>query len=647
MNWTDRDFGSNDDENNSDGADITTTQSSSSKLISWDGNYNSQGIPLSQLGGLHYNNSWNNDRANLSADYKINRLHINGNSESDVINNLASGTQTSVTKTQMSDLSMRNKMDGKSTLFLDSAKTTSLIINAHGELNHKNSTRQITGSTVDEDGNKINDNTRTTSNIGDNNGQHLDLLFRKKLKKDRRTISLFVSEQSTTDQGNGFLHAAQNYYKIDSSSVTDQQKNYNSDNFVLQTKATYTEPLSQHASLIANYGFILNNANSRNYSFNKNAAGDYSDLDSTYSNRYKFNQFMHRAGLFYSYNTTKTLFNIGTNVGFNHYTQHNQFSNTDFVRNFINWYPRARYRHTGGGNRTYSIEYNGSTAQPSVTQIQPLLNNQDPLNIYIGNPDLKPAYTNTVRFRMNRFDMLNQSGVFLGVVGTNTLNNITSNTETDVNTGKTNYKYVNINGTGSVSAYAYYYKKISDFSMNPGFEATMGRSKNLVNGVANLTNTKTLTMRNNFNLDKDKAYHLGLWMTVGYNWNQSTLQKEMPNNYFSTLLDPSALVYLPGNLKVNVEYEYHFQGKSKAYNSTNSYGLLNAYIGKTFFKNEALELRITGHDLLNQNQNFSRQNYGNQFYQSFSNVVKRYMMFSLIWNFHTGMASGMKNDDND
>ena len=48
--------------------------------------------------------------------------------------------------------------------------------------------------------------------------------------------------------------------------------------------------------------------------------------------------------------------------------------------------------------------YNTFTRQPSVTQLQPLADNTDPLNIKIGNPDLKQEYYH--RLQANIFRLI-------------------------------------------------------------------------------------------------------------------------------------------------------------------------------------------------------------------------------------------------
>ncbi|MFQ6927567.1 MAG: outer membrane beta-barrel protein [Parabacteroides merdae] len=49
------------------------------------------------------------------------------------------------------------------------------------------------------------------------------------------------------------------------------------------------------------------------------------------------------------------------------------------------------------------INYRGRTSQPSMTQLQPVADISDPLNTTMGNPDLKPTYTNDLFIRFQKF----------------------------------------------------------------------------------------------------------------------------------------------------------------------------------------------------------------------------------------------------
>jgi len=43
--------------------------------------------------------------------------------------------------------------------------------------------------------------------------------------------------------------------------------------------------------------------------------------------------------------------------------------------------------------RTVAFNYSGNIQQPSIAQQQPVRNNNNPLEIEIGNPSLRPSFT--------------------------------------------------------------------------------------------------------------------------------------------------------------------------------------------------------------------------------------------------------------
>ena len=61
--------------------------------------------------------------------------------------------------------------------------------------------------------------------------------------------------------------------------------------------------------------------------------------------------------------------------------------------------------------------------------------------------------------------------------------------------------------------------------------------------------------------------------------------------------------------------------------------LLNAWFGKKLLKNNTLLLKVAGNDLLNQNTGFQRTVNSNFITQNTYSTIKRYFMFSVVWNF--------------
>ncbi|MFT4203422.1 MAG: outer membrane beta-barrel family protein [Chitinophagaceae bacterium] len=644
MNWN------NDDNSNNDGEDIQTAQGGNSTLISWDGNYGDKGVPLSQFGALHYDNAYKHG-TKLSGDYKINNLMIKGNTVTDNINNQSGTSLVTHSDAFFGNQSFRNKLDGRGEIYFDSAKNNSMVVNAHGQLDHRNSESHTIGNTVDGNGDKVNDNKRFLTSKGDINTFSVNMLFRHKFKKERRTFSIYLAEQYNINNNDGFLNNESNFYVngvVDSVSNIYQRKDNNSNVLVLNAKATYSEPLSKNASLIVNYGIITSNSNADNYSFDKDANGLYNTMDSAYSNSYKFNQLMHRTGLFYYYNTKKVNFNMGSNVGFNQYTQTDKFGQSaELKRHFVNWYPQAFLRYNIQSNTRLTVSYRGSNMQPSMEQIQPLAQNTDPLNVYIGNQDLKPAYSNNLNINYNAFDIIAFSGYYFGVSGSNTLNGITTNTTTDISTGKTIYEYVNANGNYNISGYGGIFRKIRKWDANLNVFLNYNQSRN-VNFVTTTGNTpeknnsdsKSASIGFYLSKNKEKKYEIGTEASAGYNFNKTSLQAQQDNNYFTFNLNPNGNVYLTKKVKLNMDYSFSYYGKSNSFSNPYSIGIMNASISKLFFKNEGLEIRAGVNDLFNKNLNLQRTNYGNQIVQVLNSTIRRYYMLSVIWNFKTGMAGG-------
>ncbi|PZP46030.1 MAG: hypothetical protein DI598_12650 [Pseudopedobacter saltans] len=280
-----------------------------------------------------------------------------------------------------------------------------------------------------------------------------------------------------------------------------------------------------------------------------------------------------------------------------------------------------------------------------MAQIQPLAQNTDPLNVYIGNQDLKPSYNNSLSFNVSKFDLVTFSGFYAGFFGSNQLNAITTNTTTDLETGTTTYGYINANGNYNGYVYAGYFMKIkslNDLNVRPSISYSQNRIVNFINSARNNSLNRSYNFNLNLNMDKEKKYYLSLDGSLSYNQNKTSVQSQNDNNYFSYNVNPNGNVYITKTLKLDVDYNFNYYGKSQAFSSAYTIGIFNASISKTFFENEGLVLRAGVNDLFNKNLNFQRMNSGNQIYQVLNSTIKRYFMFSVIWNFKTGMASASK-----
>lgn len=602
----------------------------------WDGRYSGRGYPLTQTGGLHFNNKWNDGKNNLNVNYKILNLGVTGSSIVNSQNILSNDTiNYNNTYEKYKNSVLRNRFGGTYELQLDSM--SSIKISADGGMDHKITSKSDSSESLTND-QRVNNSLRNLNTTGDQNTVNSNIFYRKKFKKLRRTLSVNFYEDYTVNKATGYLNSYIDTFKNNvfaGRTITDQFKTYNSTSLRTGISATYTEPLSKNSSLTANYSVSTNNNNSLRNSYNKSADGKYTALDTVYSNHYKYNVFTQRTGLGYHFNTKKLIINANNDFGFTDYTQQNLRAATTQNRSFVNFYPSANFNYLFTQQRRVGINYNGNTSQPSIDEIQPVATNENPLNITVGNPGLKPAFDNSIRLYFGDYKIISQTDLFVSL-GYNFENNtISDNTHFDALSGKSVTQFVNVNGNHSFTGWASYDFKIKQIGTTVGFNGNFnnGRNVNLINNVLNTTHNQNYTGGIRLEKEKENKYSASINFNATYINSRSTIQLNAPVSYWQYTTRASANVYLPWKMQINANGSYNIQQKTAALSAYNAF-ILNAWIGKKLLKKDALLIKVSGNDILNQNQNFTRNVQSNFITQNTYSNIKRYFLLSILWNFN-------------
>lgn len=620
-----------------DGGNLTFSSSGTNdplqSLQSWDGNYDGNGIPSAKTGGVHFDNKWNDDKQDINLNYKIGGISEQGGSQSKTQTNTQDAVFYDTSSSKFYKEIFRQKIDGIYNLQLDS--TSSIKITAGGSLGSSTSDSYSDGTkTRGSADTLVNKNFNNSIFSGNSKAFNTSFLWRKKLKKKGRTFSAYFNEFMNNTDDHGYINNRIDYYDVQNvvdSSIVDQRKVNKTQSNSFTGKLTYTEPLTKYFSAIVNYGIDVENATSDVRSYNKGADNLYDELDNVYSNHYVYNQFTNSGGLAFAYNKAKINFNFGTNVGNTKYHQINTFNAESLDRNFVNWNPNASFRYKFSQQSSMRFNYYGSTQQPSVTQIQPVINNTDNQNIYVGNPDLKPSFRNSFSGGYNSFKVLSER--YIGVYGgyNFTENPVVANSVIDSATGVDTLTYFNIaSATSSFYGEFDYSRKLKKLDLQVGGNLSINGSSsaNYVNGVQNTTATRSYSCGLNVGKYKEKKYELRLWGSVAYNTNKSTLQNQIDNNSWSYQLQPSFDVFLPVKFQVHSDGNYNWQQKTQTFAARSQF-IWNAWIGKKFFKKENLLLKASVNDILNQNNGFTRNAYS----QTVTSTIKRYFMLSIVWDF--------------
>ncbi|WP_143307438.1 TonB-dependent receptor [Chitinophaga vietnamensis] len=610
----------------------------------WDGRYNGVGYPLVQTGGLHFNNKWNQDKQSVNANVKAMNMGLEENSNTATKNILNNTVQYSNSASTAKREIFRTRANGSYEVQLDSSSSIKVSVDAG--LDHKNNHSFNSGSMLNADSAMINSNERYLTGSGDNGSFNSNLLWRKKLRKKGRTISINLSENYLKDNSDGFLNASTEFYsnnKLDSTQHIDQRKKGNSESFNFNSNITYTEPLTKYASLVFNYGLSTNNNHSGRSSFNKDNSGKYAQLDSTYSNDYAFNILTHRGGLSYAYVKKKLRVNFGTNVGFTSFMQEDMFREVKQQRDFVNWYPRASFSYSIGTQRAIMFNYNGNTQQPSINQLQPLRSNEDQLNITIGNPDLKPAFNHSFWMGYRDYKVLTDRSIWLSV-SYNITSNAFSNSSTINEKGQRVIQAVNVNGNSHLNFNASLGWKIKPLDLSWGIDANGNWSKNVnfINAAQNITNSTNSTLSLYFRKDKDKKYNNYFRVGPNYTTSTSSVQKDIRTDYWSYELEYNGLVMLPAKFEITSQVNYSIRQKTPVFPDNLNVCLWNAAINKKFGKKDAVMLSLSVNDLLAQNRGINRSVNSNYITQTTYGTIGRYAMLSFLWNFNKMGAGAPK-----
>jgi hypothetical protein len=624
-----------------EGGGIMIMNNSSDDLGS--GNYYGEGLPESIKGGIHFSNKWDDDKYNMGGNYLFNKLNLHSAGNTYTQNILADSVYYNRSAQDNHSDKLRHSLAGTSEIQIDSS--SSVKITANGYTGTSQTSSSYNSEALNEQNNLVNSSVRNTSSKGDNSAFNANALWRKKFKKKGRTLSVNFEERYNASNSNGFLHNLSDFYDttggIFRTDSTDQNKVNNNSSNIAGIRGTYTEPLSKKSFLEINYSFYNNSSTQKRASYNKDLTGKYSDLVDTLSNDFRYIYNTNSAGLNYRYNEKKFNFSLGGNIANTAFAQTDLVKDTTRKYNYYNLAPRANFNYKFSPYSGLRFSYNGNTQQPTIDQLQPLTNNEDPLNVVIGNPSLKQKFQNNLNLSYNNYKVLSERSIYLGTYFTFTNNDISS-TYTIDSLGKRTTQYINVNGNYSGSLYAGYYIKIpkTKFRVFLRPNANISHNNNFVNGLKNLTKSYTVASSVGVSYYKEEKLNFDLSATPSYSQSNSSISTVAGTHYWTYDYSFNGSIYPVKKLEVGTDIDFNFREKLNAFDKNNDVILWNAFIEKKFFKSESLTLRASVNDILNQNKGYDRSIQPNAIVERHYLTFQRYGLITLTWNFKNKGGAG-------
>jgi hypothetical protein len=624
-----------------EGGGIMFTNNSSDDLGTQ--NYYGQGLPESIKGGLHFSNKWNSDKDNMGGDYLFNKLSVHSSGNTYTQNTLEDSVFYNRESADTHSDRIRHSLSGMADLQIDSS--SSVRITANGYTGTSQNSSDYQSQALSQENKLVNSSNRMTFGNGDNSALNTNALWRKKFKKKGRTLSVNLEERYNATNSDGILRNLSDFY--DASGVifkkdsTDQSKVNGNNSLVAGIRGTYTEPLSKKSFLEFNYSFYNNSSTQKRSSYNKDLNGKYADLVDTLSNDFRYIYNTHSGGINYRYNDKKFNFSFGGNIANTAFQQSDLVKDTTRKYNYYNLAPRANFNYKISPYSGLRFNYTGNTQQPTIDQLQPLTNNIDPLNIVIGNPALKQEFRNNLNLSYNNYKVLSERYIYLGTYFTFTNNDISSTYTIDA-LGKRTTQYINVNGNYSVQFYANYGFKIPKTKLNVYMypNANISHNTNFVNGNKNLT--KSLRVSSNFGLRyyKEEKYNFNASFSPTYSNSNSSISTAASTNYWTYDYSFEGSIYPVKKLEIGSDIDFNFRQKLNEFDKNTDVIVWNAFIEKKFLKKDALTLRASVNDILNQNKGYDRNIQPNAIVERHYLTFQRYGLITLTWNFNNKGGAG-------
>lgn len=631
LNWEERrNYGSDNNTVVMEGGGIMIT--SNGDEFSW-----GQGLPNSVTAGLLFSNKWNKDQYNTNNNYQFNQLQIKGINSSTTQTILPDTSFVNTTNQNFSGTRQRNRLQSMFEWTIDSS--SSLKMTAVGSVSNNKNTNQFLGKSISEEGQLMNQSDRNTLNNDETQNFSSTLFYRKRLKKKGRTFSATGDISFTNRDNNGYLLADNKFYNslgaIIKNEQLDQNKTLNEQVNIFNTRLSFTEPISKNTFAEFSYRLGLNRNNSERNTLEKKQPSDpkYDFMVDSLSNHFIFNTNSNAGGLILRHNKSKYGFFMGANIERVTFNQEDIRKGNNNSIGFTNFLPTAGINLSPKKQRRISLNYNTSARIPNLQQIQPIIDNTDPLNITIGNKNLKQEYRHSFRFNANDYKVLKNKSIYFNINFTITDNAITNSNYID-SIGRRINQAVNVDGNYNFNMWSSYGFEIApSLNFNFGLSPNINRYINFVNGQKNINDNNSLGAEINLGYWADKKVNFWFNFQPRYNRSVSSIRKEVVTKYWTYNSDMNVEIKLPKKFFFEVNADINIYQKTAVFANTRNVYYINTSLRKTFLKNDIMEAKVYVNDLFNQNQGINRNISSNFITESTQQVIRRYVMFSLAYNF--------------
>jgi hypothetical protein len=492
-----------------------------------------------------------------------------------------------------------------------------------------------------------------------------NILWRRKFRNNKNTFSLNINSTINSNEIASKQRSDNVFYvPIETSEIIDQETAFTTVGWQTRTNASFTIPHKAFGMFSISADFDLQEERIQDYTRNLDTnTNTYSDIDEILSGENNYFTQTNSFNLGYNYRKGKDVFILARlkaqQARLDGETIFPQ--ETSLSKNFQAILPFALARINISKTENLRIFYRSSANIPSGNDLNFVLDNSNPVQLSIGNPDLNQSISHRVFFRYQKTNA-EKANLFYANIGFTYTDNYIGTavylpgsetqliSQLNISRSAQLTQKENLDGYWSSNAYVTYGLPVSKIksNLNLSLNGAYIRRPGLIDELYNYSNNTNAGLGLGLSSNFSKSIDFNLSSNTAYNWVVNTIQKQLDANFVNQRTSFKFAWVLKEKLitRSNITHQYY---KGLSDNLNQSFFLWSASLGIKLLKDQQAELAIEVFDILNQNQALVR-NVTEIYYEDIqSNVLQQFFMLNFTYNFknfNTGKKRSMSFDRN-
>ena len=597
-----------------------------------------------RAGGINYRDKWGR-RAEISTSYFLNQAITTTDQQSRRASILPEHSLTTDQQNYSQNRQLTHRFNVRLDWQLDSMTSLRLTPSLSWQTTDytsRLSSRSTLPGLLGQTNQLVNTGETNYGSAGNGLNGYNNLLLMRKFRREGRTLSFNLNTVLGDGETKALNQSVNTFYDSTGanpvSNLLNQQNRQTNHNLQNTLTLSYSEPVSLTQKLELRYAYSVNSNRADRLVNDRNEATKlYDRVNFPLSNQFSNSFAYHRAGATFQTQRLRYRMAVGVDVQQSQLQLDNRSADTSQRRQYVNLLPNALFNYTFSGNRNLRLQYRTRLSAPSITQLQPVIDNTNPLNVRIGNPQLAPEFYNTIILAYNvskeqgtksfsAFASLNQS--YNRIATSTTISPSGIQTTQPVNADG----FWSANGSMSIGRTLQPSKLGLTFSTNVGLSRAVSFINDQRNETKNASVGQGARLQSNFNSNLE--YGLGgnvTYQTATYSLPLRRSDTKQNTAFWSQYATADLFWKLPFHFMLTSDLTYTATtGRAAGYNQ--QFTLWNVALARQFFKGNQGELRVQVFDVLNQNRSLVRNTTDTYIEDVQSRILRRYLLVSFVYN---------------